>query len=243
MDKSEARSITGAILARLRHAGELNLEVGPSYVERNWPLALKETGAWPLASLLAAFFQGRTLEGTITDRPLTRLEKAEPSLKQMIVKAIRQGSFGLGVGKSEARFDRVWFKEEVDPVEVMFDHETYLLLPARAEAEKAGEVISGVPPTGKPEEVPPKPPTTTPTAPGAPPEKQPLLVEWRGTMPKEKWNLFSHRVLARLGTAENLQIEVTIKAKVPDPTVKQQLNMALQDLDLEGEFGGKPSET
>ena len=55
-------------------------------------------------------------------------------------------------------------------------------------------------------------------------------------MPKEKWNLFSHRLLARLSTANNLQIEVSIKAKVPDHTVKQQLNMALQNLDLEGEF-------
>jgi hypothetical protein len=62
------------------------------------------------------------------------------------------------------------------------------------------------------------------------------MIEWRGTMPKEKWNLFSHRLLARLSTAEDLQIEVTIKAKVPDATVKQQLNMALQDLGLDGEF-------
>jgi len=55
-------------------------------------------------------------------------------------------------------------------------------------------------------------------------------------MPKEKCNLFSHRLLARLSTAKNLQIEVSIKAKVPDHPVKQQLNMALQNLDLEGEF-------
>ncbi|MBM4285998.1 MAG: ATP-binding protein [Deltaproteobacteria bacterium] len=233
MDKSEARSITGAVMARLRHAGELNQEVGPTYVERNWPLALKETGAWPLASLLAAFFQGRTLEGAITDRPLTRLEKAEHSLKQMIVKAVRQGSFGLGIGKSEEKFDRVWFKEELDLVDVMFDHETFLLLPPRAEAEKAGGVL---PDPTSPEPTTPVPPGTGPTPPVPPVEKQPVDIEWRGTMPKEKWNLFSHRVLARLSTAESLQIEVTVKAKVPDPTVKQQLNMALQDLDLEGEF-------
>ena len=59
-------------------------------------------------------------------------------------------------------------------------------------------------------------------------------------MPKGKWNLFSHWVLARLSTAENLQIEVTIKAKVPDATVKQQLDKALQDLGIEGEFNSQP---
>ncbi len=48
---SEARSITSAILARLRHESLLSREIGSSYIERNWPPAFKESGAWPLASL------------------------------------------------------------------------------------------------------------------------------------------------------------------------------------------------
>ena len=64
-----------------------------------------------------------------------------------------------------------------------------------------------------------------------------LLVAYLCVIPlKEKWKLFSQRILACLGTAENLQVEVSIKAKVTAPTVKQQLNMALQDFDLKGEF-------
>jgi hypothetical protein len=228
MHKSEARSLTGAILARLRHAGELNIEVAASYVERNWPEAFKEKGAWPLASLLASFFQGR----------MTRLEKADQSLKQMIVRAVRQGIFGLGSSKDETKMQRVWFKEDLDPVEIMFDYETYLLLPARAEAEKAGETVPAPSPPGPepPGPTPPAPPEPIPPPPVPPEEKKPIDIIWRGTIPKEKWNLFSHRVLARLSSAEDLKIEVTIHAKVKDPSAKQQLNLALQDLELEGEF-------
>ena len=225
MHKSEARSLTGAILARLRHAGELNQEVGAAYVERNWPEAFKEKGAWPLASLLAAFFQGR----------LTRLEKPDHSLKQMIVRAVREGIFGVGSSKDGTRMQRVWFKEDLDPSEIMFDHETYLLLPARAEAEKTGELPSG-PTPHDPQPPEPAPPTTPGPNPQPTEEKVAMVIAWRGTMPKEKWNLFSHRVLARLSGSENIKIEINLRATVKDPSVRQQLNLALQDLGLEGQF-------
>jgi hypothetical protein len=157
----------------------------------------------------------------------------------MIVRAVRQGIFGLGSSKDETKMQRVWFKEDLDPIEIMFDYETYLLLPGRAEAEKAGESIPSPTPPGTqpPGTTPPKPPGTGPQPPIPPVEKEAVVLAWRGAMPKEKWNLFSHRVLARLSGAEDLKIEINIQAKIKDPSVRQQLNLALQDLDLEGEFG------
>ena len=86
---SEAKSITSAILARLRHDSLLSREIGASYIERNWPPALKESGTWPLASLKAAFFQGY----------FTRLEKADDALRQTISRAVSQGTLGLACGK------------------------------------------------------------------------------------------------------------------------------------------------
>src|SRR5207249_3160036 len=89
---SEARTITSAILARLRHDSLLSREIGASYVERNWPPALRESGAWPLATLKSAFFQGS----------FTRLENAEEALRQMIMRAVSQGVLGLASGKDAA---------------------------------------------------------------------------------------------------------------------------------------------
>ena len=227
MHPSEARGITGAIMSRMRQGNLLNREIGPTYVERKWPEALKKTGAWSLASLKAAFFQGH----------LTRLERADEALLALVQKAVPQGSLGMGVGKDELHLQHVWMKEPVDPAEVKFDHETFLLLPERAKAEKAGtqqqppthggvfEPLAGGDTTVVIE--PPKSDTK---------DVKPTAVEWRGTIPRDKWNLLSHRVLARLADAEGVDIEVFIKAKLKDPSVRQQLNAALRDLGLNGEF-------
>jgi flagellar motor protein MotB len=236
MHSSEARTITGAILARLRQESVLNKEIGASYIERYWPPALKESGVWPLLGLRAAFFQGY----------LTRLEKADDALRQMIYRAVRQGMFGLGVGKNAEQLDRIWFQEDVDPAEIAFNNETFLLLPARVEIIRAGatapkvlpDTVQEVPGVGLPQAGGEKP-----TQPGQAPDvqaagipAQPVTIEWRGSLPKDKWNLFSHRVLARLGSAEPITINVTIQTTVKEPSVKQQLNNALQELGLLGEF-------
>jgi hypothetical protein len=226
MHPSEARGITGAIMSRLRQANLLSREIGPTYVERKWPEALKKTGAWSLASLKAAFFQGH----------LTRLERADEALLAMVMRAVPQGALGLGAGKDELHLDRVWLKELPDAADVRFDHETFLLLPVRAKAEKAG-----VPPS-PPEQggifAPPGGETPVIIEPPKPETKivQPTMVEWRGSIPRDKWNLLSHRVLAKLADAEGVEIEVFIKAKLKDPSVRQQLNTALRDLGLLGEF-------
>ena len=100
LHQSEARSITSAILARMRHDSLLSREIGASYIERNWPRALKESGAWPLAGLKAAFFQGQ----------FTRLEKADDALRQTFTRAVGQGVLGMASGKDATQFDRIWFK-------------------------------------------------------------------------------------------------------------------------------------
>src|SRR5439155_22168157 len=120
LHSSEAKSITSAILARLRHDSLLSREIGASYIERNWPPALKDSGTWPLASLKAAFFQGQ----------FTRLEKADDALKITIARAVSQGLLGLASGKDPNHFERVWFKESVEQADITFDYDTYLLTAA-----------------------------------------------------------------------------------------------------------------
>jgi hypothetical protein len=242
MHSSEAQNITAAILARLRQASLLNREIGASYVVRNWPEAFKASGAWPLASLGAAFFQGY----------LTRLQRADEVLRQMLLQAIGRGDLGLGVGRDEAHLERVWFKEQPDVAEVNFDHETFALLPGRALAEKQ--------PEGKGCAVRPTPAAGPIESGGtkgqelesetefkgeevlAPPVPQTYTLQWRGQVPKDKWNLLSHRLLNKLA-ADQVKIEISINATVTDVTVKQQLNTALRELGLIGEFAEQDGES
>jgi hypothetical protein len=224
---SEARSITSAILARLRHDSLLSREIGASYIERNWPPALKESGTWPLASLKAAFFQGQ----------FTRLEKADDALKVTITRAVSQGMLGLASGKDANCFDRVWFKEAVEAAEITFDYDTYLLTAVKAKALKQGAPpLPTVPPLQPPIQ-PPLQPGTPPATPPVPPvARKPTVVVWEGELKREQWNLFSLKVLTRLAQSDDLQIDVKVKATLKEGQTTDQLNSALKELGIQEGF-------
>jgi hypothetical protein len=224
---SEARSITSAILARLRHDSLLSREIGASYIERNWPPALKESGAWPLAGLKAAFFQGQ----------FTRLEKADDALRVTITRAVSQGMLGLASGKDANCFDRVWFKEAVEVADITFDYDTYLLTAAKAKSLKLGTPPPPTAPPVPPPTQPPLPPDAPPARPPVPPAApKPTVVVWEGELKREQWNLFSLKVLTRLAQSDDLQIDVKVKATLKEGQTTEQLNSALKELGIQEGF-------
>jgi hypothetical protein len=159
------------------------------------------------------------------------------ALRQTISRAVSQGTLGLACGKDANQFDRVWFKEAVELPDVTFDYETYLLTAKKAKALKEA---GAEPPTGKPPTPPTKPPVVTPPVepppgqpPGQPPTKpQSSVVCWQGQLKREQWNLFSLRVLTRLAKAEDVEIEVKVKAKLKEAQTIDQLNAALRELGI-----------
>jgi hypothetical protein len=52
---SSGETLCGRVIAALKSEALLNESVGVGYIERNWPPALKDSGAWPLASLRQSF--------------------------------------------------------------------------------------------------------------------------------------------------------------------------------------------
>jgi hypothetical protein len=231
LHQSEARTITSAILARLRHDSLLSREIGASYIERNWPPALKESGAWPLVSLKAAFFQGQ----------FTRLEKADDALRTTISRAVSQGLLGLASGKDPTTFDRVWFKESVELADITFDYDTYLLTSAKAKALKQAPLYptplpvvtsDPAPPSGAE----PKPFTSAETPSPTPSVSKEIPVTWRGLLKREQWNLFSLKVLTRLAQADDVQIEVKVSGNLKEAQTLDQLNAALKELGISDQF-------
>jgi hypothetical protein len=228
---SEAGSITSAIMARLRHDSLLNREIGASYIERNWPPALKEYGTWPLVSLKAAFFQGH----------FTRLEKADEALRTTISRSVNQGLLGLASGKDATQFDRVWFKEPVELADITFDFDTYLLTKPKATALKQAPSHPSAPPAGPPQTAQLSCEVTTSVTPAESPPSAPAApkvtaVLWEGELKREQWNLFSLKVLTRLAEADDLQIQVKVKAKLREAQTLDQLNAALKELGIEDQF-------
>jgi hypothetical protein len=219
---SEARSITSAIMARLRQDSLLTGEIGASYIERNWPPALKESGLWSLASLKAAFFQGQ----------FTRLERADDSLRQAITRGVSQGVLGLASGKDVTCFDRTWFKEPVDLSEITFDFDTYIVKANKAKLLKESGGKAPASPD-KPDAIPPQ--QQAPKIPPSTPPKD-ICVKWEGSLKREQWNLFSLKVLTRLANAEDTEIRVKVQSKLKDVQTLEQLNDALKELGISEQF-------
>jgi hypothetical protein len=109
---SGSGSLTAHIVAALKAEGLLNETVGAGYLDRNWPTALKESGAWPLKGCRQSFLDGS----------LTRLLDPEDVLRRQIPSFVGKGESGLGSGpKPGGGYEHVWWRESVGPEEVVFD--------------------------------------------------------------------------------------------------------------------------
>jgi len=201
---SSAESLCGRVIGALRSNARLNESVGSGYIERSWPPALKDGGAWPLDSLRQSFLDGS----------LTRLVDPDAVLRRRIVEWVVKGDFGLGSGRDAAHPDRVWFQQPVDPEEVSFDAGVCLLTKSRAEALKA--------PPPEPKPTPPaggSSSTATGTGPGSgtspgprpQPEPRTITLRVHGDIPAETWNRVGTRLIPKLraGSGGDLTVGVT----------------------------------
>lgn len=125
---SSGENLCGRVLTALKSQALLNELVGAGYLERNWPAAFREEGAWPLGSLRQCFLNGS----------LTRLVDPDSVLRTRIGEFVGCGEFGLASErKPDGTYGRIGFSETLRPDEVSFEPDVYLLLPARACALKA----------------------------------------------------------------------------------------------------------
>jgi hypothetical protein len=220
---SSAETLCGRIISALKAEALLNESVGAGYIDRNWPPALKESGAWPLTSLRQSFLNGS----------LTRLIDPDAVLKKKIVEFVSKGDFGLASGqKTDGTYERLLFEEMISSDEVASDSGVFLLKKAKAKALKKGiETPEPEPPAG-PEPEPPTPPVP-PVGPTAEPESCTIRV--MGAVPPELWNRFGTKVLPKLRAGEKLSVGidfyVTIKTDRSE-NLKSELQQIIDDLGL-----------
>ncbi len=223
---SSGETLCGRVIGALKSEALLNESVGAGYLERNWPPALKESGAWPLASLRQSFLNGS----------LTRLVDPDAILRAKIVEFVSRGDFGLASGRTaDGSYERVWFQEAVAPDEVAFEAGVFLLRKATAEAPKSG---ASAQPVTVPE--PGSKPDTEPDSEPEPVSKPPLGVDTQtirivGTVPPEVWNRLGTKILPKLRSGSDLRIglefTVTVKADTAG-SLAAELQQILQELGL-----------
>lgn len=202
---SSGETLCGRVIAALKSAALLNESVGAGYIDRNWPPALKESGAWPLASLRQSFLNGS----------LTRLLDPDTTLRGKIVEFVGRGDFGLASGqKTDGTYERVWFLEPVTSDEVAFESGVFLLTKAKAQTLKAGAPE----PAPGPEPVPPIPGPEPGPGPQPGPEPAPGVqtrtIRLVGAVPPEVWNRLGTKVLPKLRSGSDLKVGVDFSVTV-----------------------------
>lgn len=223
---SSGETLCGRVIGSLKSEALLNESVGAGYIDRNWPPALKESAAWPLASLRQSFLNGS----------LTRLVDPDTILKSKIVEFVIRGDFGLASGrKPDESYERVWFGDLVAPDEVIFDSDTFLLKKNTAQFLKKS--ASSTPVSGP--STPPEPEPGAPPAPSSGPV--PALgattktLRLSGTIPPEVWNRLGTKILPKLRSGSDLHIglefTVTTKAEITG-SLAAELRQILQELGL-----------
>lgn len=242
---SGGETLCGRVITALKSQALLNESVGAGYIERNWPPALKESGAWPLASLRQSFLNGS----------LTRLLDPDTTLRGKIVEFVSKGDFGLASGqKPDGTYERVWFNEPLGVDEVAFESGVFLLLKAKANSLKTmqepgaepeptpgpeptplggyGEPIPGASPEPEPE---PTPTAGTPACAGALAGRRTFRIS--GDVPPEIWNRLGTKVLPKLRSGSDLKIgiefSVTIDGQLAQ-SFETDLKQILEDLGLTG---------
>jgi hypothetical protein len=234
---SSSETLCGRVIAALKSAALLNESVGAGYIDRNWPPAFKESGAWPLASLRQSFLNGS----------LTRLLDPDTTLRGKIVEFVGKGDFGLASGqRTDGRYERVWFQEPVPADEVAFESGVFLLTKARAQALKAGVVaptpgpepvrsLSGPEPGPEPEPGPgPGPGVHLPAATLAA-QAETRTIRLVGAVPSELWNRIGTKLLPKLKSGSDLKIEVNFSVTVQRDVVGSlaaDLRQVLDELQL-----------
>ena len=240
---SGSDSLSERVLVAMKSGALLNDSVGAGYIERHWPPALKDEGAWPLPSLRQSFLNGA----------LTRLLNPDDVLRRKVVEFVESGEFGLASGAKEGgQYTKVWHNETVHPDEVAFEHGVYLLTRAKAELlrtrpeqegvefnqdeanaseaelEQGEEQNAGADPTQSEFDIPPQ-------------QKTRLRIS--GAVPSETWNRMGTSLITKLRNKEDLHLNIDITVSVDSTEsvyFESELRQTLDDLGLSDQVQIEP---
>lgn len=225
---SSGQTLCGRVIAALMSEALLNEFVGSGYIERNWPPALKESGAWPLSSLRQSFLNGS----------LTRLLDPDIALKSKIVEFVEKGDFALAsVQKQNGTYERVWFEEKISQDEITFEKNVFLLTKAKARslvASSQSESPTSQQPAIEPESI--RESTQEPVTTSTPEVKnQQRLIRISGSVPPEVWNRLGTKLLPKLRSGEDLKVGISFSVSISSDIAESvifELRQILDDLNL-----------
>lgn len=225
---SASETLCGRVVTALRTEALLSETVGAGYLDRHWPPALKDAGAWPLTSLRQSFLNGA----------LTRLIDPDGVLRRRIVEFVEAGDFGLASGaNADGTYERVWYKERAGTEEVAFEPSVFLLTKARSESLRAPPEpqldTQADDDEGPPEQL--DEGTASDSGSGGQATASPVQLRFSGSLPPELWNRFGIKIVPKLRSGHGVQVSLDIQVEVAAAgaeSAKTDIEQALTDLGL-----------
>ena len=219
---SSVETLCGRVITALKSEGLLNETVSAGYIDRKWPNAFTDDGAWPLTGLRKNFLDGS----------LTRLADPEKTLREQIRKFVETGEFGLASGlKANGKYQRVRYNQAISQEEIEFDQDVYLL-----KSDKARSLLDE--PAGKEDPQPSIQPDKTVELTPDPQDQldeAEITLKVTGSMPSEIWNRFGTKVLPMLREHRDLHIEINLSSTVNSTSAQHKqsdIKRALEELEL-----------
>ena len=217
---SAGETLCGRVISVLKAEALLNESVGAGYLDRNWPPAFKDTGAWPLTSLRQSFLTGA----------LTRLMDPDSVLRNQIIAFVSHSDFGFASGRTEdGGFQRLWYGEPLGAAEISFEADVFLLTKAKAAALKVQPKPS---PEPRPE---PKPDPEPDPDPQPTPDVSDTVFTLAGSVPPEVWNRLGTKLLPKLRSGKHLSVGIDLAVTVDSQfaaNFETDLQQTLVDLGL-----------
>jgi hypothetical protein len=224
---SERETLCGRMIAALKNEGLLNEGIGAGYIDRHWPPAFKESGAWPVASLRQSLLNGM----------LTRLIDPDPVLRARIAEFVSAGDFGLASGaEPEGKYRRIWFREDVSPTEITFEADVYLLTKVIAEKLKSPEIAPIPAPTPEPAapETPKTPESPRPDGGGTGAH---AIISVAGSIPPEQWNRLGTRLIPKMRAAGTVTATIRLEIEIDQAkasALSTELRQVIEETGLSG---------
>lgn len=228
---SAAESLITLIVERLRQEGEVEKEVSPNFIVRNWPPAFIE---WSTKSLRDAFFAS----------PLfPRLLNPE-TIKSTISRGVENGIFAY-VGKTqENTYDPFNYEDTMLGTDIEISDDVYIIQKSVAEEYRKTQIVPTAIPGaevkgegavagagGQGTEAQGEIFTGDKTK-----EKTFSILKWCGEVTPQKWMNFYTKVLSRFVSGSGLKLKVEIEVKPEDGISQQkveQTKVALRELGLD----------
>ncbi len=227
-NSSAADTFIGMILNRLKQSGDLESDIHPNYLTRNWPPAFTE---WNTRSVRDAFYAS----------PLfPRLMNPE-SIKGTIARGVSLGLMAC-VTKDGSAYDTFIYKENVTAADIDISGDVYLIRKDVAEAVAASRGAATEPSAislaiTEENAVLPESGLTVPDPPVVKTEEPKLQVQkiaWTGELPPQKWMQFYTKVLSRFVSGHKMTVSLTVEISSDSGISSQKIDDAKVAL---GELG------